>query len=103
MVLLFVIHLQRGRKIEYNIDAGDPAGIGFHDLQDGQFHAPKIHLQVPGFDAHGSGHTGAEGGSHEVGGRKPLPFSLIVNGRVGLYFGSGLQVSWQPFAILLRK
>lgn len=89
---LFVIHLQGGRKFEYDVDACDPAGVRLHDLQYGEFHAAKVYLQVPGFDAHRSGHTGAQGGSNEIGGRKPLSFPLIVNGRIGLYFRSGLQV-----------
>src|SRR5260221_8583631 len=90
--LLLFIHLQGCRKFEYDIDTCDPAGIGFHDLQNRQFHAFKVNLEVAGFNAHGRSHTGSQGGSYQVSRGKTLSSALVVGGGIGLYFSSGLEM-----------
>src|SRR5579859_6581511 len=90
--LLFFIYDEFAGEVEDDIDAGDPARIGLHDLLDGQFHAAEVYLQIAGLYPHCGSHTGAEGRSYEVGRGETLTFPLVVGGCVGLYFCPGLQV-----------
>jgi len=89
---LLVVCLQGGGEFENDVDAGDPAGIGFHYLEDGDFHVAEVYLEVTGFDTHGGSHTGPKGSRYQVRGGEAFPLSLVVDGGIGLYFCPGLEV-----------
>ncbi len=71
-------------EAEGQMNAADPPGLAFHDLLDGYLHSTEIHGHIPGFYPHDRRHTGAQGGSKEIGGGEALAFPLVVDRGVGL-------------------
>ena len=76
-----------------------PRRIGAHLLH--RLHRHPLQLEpVPlGRDPHDRGHTGGQSRGHEIGGRKTLPLSLVIDRGIGGELGAGRTM--QRFAMKL--
>lgn len=75
---------RRQRQMNIDLQFADPAyRLLNHLLGDGDPGAAQVNLVPGGEDPHDRGHTASERGGHQIGRRKSLAFTAIVDRRVG--------------------